>query len=196
MEIEKSVFDLVWTRGFERQANQAQELIFVADGAHWIWDIVAQHFPQAIQIVDWYHACQYLAPVASVAGDTPPERVVWLEQTTAALWDGHLDAVIAACSEHIRPHLKPEEDPAQRAVTYYANNRHRMDYPAYRHQGYMIGSGSMESGCKQLGSERLKIAGARWSSDGARKLAKARAAYLSGDWSCLVSVEQAVPQAS
>jgi hypothetical protein len=188
--------DLVWARGFERQANQAQELVFVADGAHWIWDIVEQHFPQAVQIVDWYHACHYLAPVAQIAGDTPPERLVWLEQTTAALWDGHLDEVIAACSEHIRPHLKPEEDPAQRAATYYSNNRHRMDYPSDRNQGYMIGSGSMERGCKQLGSQRLKSAGARWSPDGARKLAKARAAYLSGDWSRLVSSEQALSQAA
>jgi hypothetical protein len=57
-----------------------------------------------------------------------------------------------------------------------------MDYPSYRDQGLMIGSGSMESGCKQVGLERLKIAGARWSPDGARLLAKARAAYLSRQW--------------
>ena len=188
--------DLVWARGFERQADQAQELIFVADGARWIWDIVERHFPQAVQIVDWYHACQYLAPVAQVAGDTPPERAAWLEQTTADLWKGHLAEVIAACSEHIRPHLNPEDDPAQRAVTYYSNNRHRMDYPAYRDQGYMIGSGSMESGCKQLGSQRLKIAGARWSPDGARKLAKARAAYLSGSWLDITPYRPAFLQAA
>ena len=45
--------------------------------------------------------------------------------------------------------------------------------------GLQIGSGSMESGCKQIALERLKIAGAQWSVDGPRKLAKARAAFLS-----------------
>jgi hypothetical protein len=48
--------------------------------------------------------------------------------------------------------------------------------------GLPIGSGSMDSGGKQIGLERLPIAGARWSEDGARKVAKARAASLSGHW--------------
>lgn len=186
--------DLVWARGFERQADQAQELIFVADGADWIWRIVEQHFPQAVQIVDWYHACQYLAPVAQAAFETDEEQTLWIEQTKAALWEGRLDVVISACQSLVNPNRS--DDPARRAVTYYSNNRHRMDYSTYRHQGYMIGSGSMESGCKQLGSARLKIAGARWSPDGARRLAKARAAYLSGRWPDLTPCPVALPLAA
>ena len=48
---------LVWARAFARPANLAQQLIFSADGARWIWHLVAQHFPDAIQLVDGYHAC-------------------------------------------------------------------------------------------------------------------------------------------
>jgi hypothetical protein len=59
--------DLVWATGFEQQADQALELIFVADGARWIWDLVERLFPHAVQIVDWYHACRYLTLVAQVA---------------------------------------------------------------------------------------------------------------------------------
>lgn len=186
--------DLVWATGFEYQADQAQELIFVADGAEWIWNIVQQHYPQALQIVDWYHACSYLAPVAKVAFQDPHQRDEWMETLKAALWNGDLDAVIAACQQHVRPDLKREDDPAQQAVTYYSNNRQRMDYPTYRAHGYQIGSGTMESGCKRIGLERLKIAGARWSEDGARLVAKARAAYLSGDWDKLNSWHQTLPQ--
>jgi hypothetical protein len=188
--------DLVWATGFAHLADQAEELIFVADGADWIWRIVEQHYPQAVQIVDWYHACQYIAPVAQAAFQDQSEHEAWVERVTDHLWNGELDAVIGACAHHIRPHLKPEDDPAQKAVTYYSNNRQRMNYPAYRAQGYMIGSGSMESGCKQIGSERLKIAGARWSPDGARILAKARAAYLSGDWPTLTPVPLSLPLAA
>jgi len=175
--------DLVWATGFERLADQAQELIFVADGADWIWRIVERHYPQAVQIVDWYHACHYLAQVAEAAFTDPQQRDAWLEHTRTALWEGHLDDVLAACQAWVKPN-RPD-DPAQKAVTYYTNNRQRMDYPAYRAKGYMIGSGSMESGCKQIGLERLKIAGARWTPNGARKVAKARAAYLSGQWHSL-----------
>lgn len=184
--------DLVWATGFDQKADMAKELIFVADGAEWIWRIVEQHYPQAVQIVDWYHACAYIAPIAQAAYSDPQQQTEWIAKVKSALWDGQLDAVIAACLQHVN--CQRDDDPAQQAVTYYQNNRHRMDYARYRQLGYQIGSGSMESGCKQLGLARLKIAGARWSSDGATLVAKARAAYLSGDWDKLNALSGCLPQ--
>ena len=174
---------LLWASGVQRQAQLADELIFLGDGAHWIWDLVDLHFPQAIQIVDWFHACQYLAPVAQFAFTQTEERLSWVEQMKTALWEGQLDTVIAACQKHIVPNR--DKDPAQQAVTYYTNNRHRMDYPAYRANGYHIGSGTIESGVKQIASQRLKVSGARWNLSNARLVAKARAAFLSGQWPLL-----------
>lgn len=183
---------LVWTTGFQQMADVAPELFFVADGAEWIWRIVEQHYPHAVQIVDWYHACAYLAPIAKAAFSDPQQHDDWIEQVKSALWNGQLDEVIAACQQHLN--AQRADDPAQQAVTYYQNNRHRMDYAHYRALGYQIGSGSMESGCKQLGLARLKIAGARWSSQGATLVAKARAAYLSGDWDKLNASSHSLPQ--
>jgi hypothetical protein len=179
--------DLVWATGFEHRADQVEDLVFVTDGAEWIERIIAQHFPHAIQIVDWYHACEYLAPVAVLAGKTDAQQAMWLEARITDLWKGHIHQVIKACEPLIRPPLPPDDDPAQQAVRYFTNQRHRMDYPTYRDRGYPIGSGTMESACKQLGLERLKIAGARWGQDreSARKVAKARAAYLSAQWDYL-----------
>lgn len=174
--------DLVWATGDRLNAANAEELVFVTDAAEWIERIITTHFPQATHIIDWYHACEYLAAVALAAFKDTPHREAWLTQVRTWLWDGHLDDVIQACEQCRQPHLKPEEDPACIAARYFTNHRHQMDYPAYRAQGYHIGSGTMESGCKQIGLERLKIAGARWSHDGARLVAKARAAYLSGRW--------------
>ena len=51
---------LVWATAVQHQVDQAQELIFICDGAAWIWKLVEQYFPQAVQIVDWFHACEYL----------------------------------------------------------------------------------------------------------------------------------------
>jgi hypothetical protein len=175
----------VWTTGFHRHAQLARELVFLGDGSRWIWDIVSACFPHAIQIVDWFHACEYLALVAQIVFRSDEQRHIWVEHVKAALWDGRLDEVIAACQQHINPDR--EDDPAQKAVTYYTNNRHRMDYPTYRAQGYHIGSGTIESGIKQIGSQRMKVAGARWSLNGARKVAKARAAFLSGQWDDLAA---------
>jgi len=176
--------DLVWATGFAHQADQADELVFITDGAEWIERLISQHFPHATQIVDWYHACAYLTPVAALADKTEEQQATWLETVTTALWEGRIDQVIRACERLITPHLKADDDPAQQAVRFFTNQRHRLDYPTYRAQGHPIGSGTMESACKQLGLGRLKLAGARWGEDreSARKVAKARAAYLSGQW--------------
>lgn len=168
--------DLVWARGFEVGAPQADELIFVADGASWIWNIVARHFPNAVQIVDFYHAASYLTAVARAAfGENTPEGKHWLQTHIRQLHDGALSTVVRACKTLAA--RAPEA--VAKARHYFAVNRTRLRYAKFRALGYQIGSGTMESGCKQLGLERLKIAGARWSQPGGRLLAKARAAVLS-----------------
>jgi hypothetical protein len=174
--------DLFWATGVARGAEDAAELIIVGDGAQWIWELVDLHFPNAIQIIDWFHACEYLMPVAKQAFDDKHKQHDWLETTRDALWQGDLETVIKACADHIQPELPAKEDAAQQAVTYYTNNQHRMNYEHYRKQGYQIGSGTIESAVKQIASQRLKVSGARWNLDSARSVAKARAAYLSDQW--------------
>lgn len=169
---------LTWTTGFQRLADQADELIFVADGADWIWRIVEEHFPRAVQIVDWYHALSYVRAVAQAAFTDEPARQVWLKEQQTALWHGQRAKVFHAC----RAHAAVAPEPVKRALTFFAHQRARMRYDQYRAAGYQIGSGTMESGCKQLGQGRLKLAGAQWGERGARLVAKARAAFLSGQW--------------
>ncbi len=171
---------IMWATGVQRDAQLALEVVFLGDGARWIWDLVERHFPHAIQIVDWFHACEYLAPVAKAAFSDPQQQAQWIEQVKTDLWEGRIDEVIAACAQHIVP--QREDDLAQKAVTYYTNNRQRMDYPTYRANGYQIGSGTIESGVKQIAQQRLKVPGARWNLESARLVAKARAAFLSGQW--------------
>lgn len=176
---------LLWATGCQRQAQLAQELIFLGDGAEWIWNLVQEHYPEAVQIVDWFHATEYIAPVAKAAFSTEDQQQAWIEQVRTHLWNGDLDAVTAACKRFTQ-HQRATE-PATKAVTYFTNNRHRMNYPEYRAQGYQIGSGTIESGCKQIVTQRLKVAGAIWDQDNAIKTAKARAALLSGQWDTITS---------
>lgn len=181
----QSFGDLLWATGCQRQAQLADELIFLGDGAEWIWNLVQGHYPEAVQIVDWFHATEYIAPVANAAFADEDKRQAWTKQVRTDLWDGKLQAVIDAfdCfTEHHRA-----QEPALKAVSYFTNNRHRMDYPTYRANGYHIGSGTIESGCKRIVSQRLKVAGAIWDHHNAIKTAKARAALLSGQWTTLAS---------
>lgn len=179
----KELDPLFWGTGVQRNADLAHELIFLGDGAEWIWNLVDRNFPLAVQIIDWFHACEYLMPVAKAAFQDKKLQESWMKNVKESLWWGELDDVIVACQAHLNPRL--EKDPAQKAVTYYKNNRSRMDYPTYRKQGYHIGSGTIESAAKQIGTQRMKVSGAIWNKDSARNVAKARAAYLSGQWDML-----------
>lgn len=172
---------LMYLTGLQRGADQAEELVFVADGAHWIWQLVEEHFPHAVQIVDWYHATEYIWAVAhGVYGEGSDLAQAWADKQMTELWHGKVEAVIAACEKHLNP--ARQKDPAQKAITYFRNNRHRMRYDRFRAQGYQIGSGTIESGCKRVIGARLKQAGMIWSVPGARQVIKARAMLLSGEW--------------
>jgi hypothetical protein len=181
---------LVWGTGCAAQADLVAELVFVCDGAGWIWNLVDFYYPDAVQIVDWYHAADRLKRIAQAALATEQERAAWLEPVTNDLWEGQMGSVLRACEQ-----LAPRCEAAQEAVTYFTNNAHRMKYDQFRAAGYLIGSGTVESGCKQIVTQRLKQPGAQWSVEGAVQTAKARAAWLSGEWDALCTQRAALPLA-
>jgi len=194
LETASDFSQLVWSTGCHRLADLAEEVVFVADGAQWIWRVVTENFPKAVQILDWYHAVEYLTPIAHALFQEKTQRDDWLEEMTAHLWFSRTQQVIDTCLE-LADHPQASEA-AQAAATYYANNIDRMDYVRWRREGYMIGSGTVESGCKQIATMRLKCAGARWTKQGAQLVAKARAAWLGQEWDALVDRYQGVPLAA
>jgi hypothetical protein len=185
---------LLWATGCQRNADLAEELVFVADGAAWIWNLVDFYYPKAVQIVDWHHAEEYLTTLAQTAfGEDAEQSIEWLEGACSDLWEGEVTQVIATCRE-FETHPQAGQA-AHKAITYFSNNEKRMDYARFRQEGYVIGSGTVESGCKQIVTHRLKRSGARWSEEGARATGKARAAWLSGQWDHLSAKRGDLPLA-
>jgi hypothetical protein len=88
---------LVWRTGCRRLADRAKELIFVADGAKWIWNIVDENFPDAVQILDWYHAVEYLTPIAHALFPEKEAQEKWLCEMKTHLWFSRTETVIDAC---------------------------------------------------------------------------------------------------
>ena len=181
---------LMWATGCAAQADLTRELVFVCDGAAWIWNLITTHYPQAMQIVDWYHAADRLHRVAHAAFSQVVPRERWLDQTTTDLWEGRVTKVMQACAT-----LAEHCPDAQDALTYFTNNAARMRYDQYRAAGYLIGSGTVESSCKQIVTQRLKCAGAQWIIPGAVDTAKARAAWLSEAWTPVCTRWSALPLA-
>lgn len=181
---------LLWATGCRLNADFSPELVFLGDGAVWIWNLVRLYYPKALQIVDWFHAEEHLKEVAAAAFTNPEQRATWLEPVTQALWEGQVEEVIRICQMLAATCLK-----AQQAMTYFSNNSERMRYDRFRAAGYMIGSGTIESACKQIVTHRLDLPGAQWEVDGAVHTAKARAVWLSGQWSSLCQRRAALPLA-
>jgi hypothetical protein len=96
-----------------------------------------------VQIVDWYHASEYLPPIAEAAFQPGTQQYhTWLENARSLLWDGQIDKLLLACHQ-----LSSRAPTAvHKAVTYFSNNQKRMDYARFRKLGYFIGSGTVESG--------------------------------------------------
>jgi hypothetical protein len=104
-----------------------------------------------------------------------PQRVGWAQDRLDELWDGKVEAVLAALEPY-----REAGDAVVAALSYYTTHQARMDYATYRARGLQIGSGSVESACKQLVSARLKQAGMIWDAPGAEAVATVRA-WLKGD---------------
>ncbi len=173
---------LLWSSGVDHLAHLAKELIFLADGANWIWNLVTEHFPKAIQILDWFHASEHLMPVAQAAFATAAEQTDCVSAMKQLMWQGKIDQLIGHCHQ-----LACESTAKIIEITanYFENHRERMRYDYFRSQGYQIGSGTIESAAKQIGLMRMKVPGASWNLENARKVAKARSAYLSDSWQSL-----------
>jgi hypothetical protein len=187
--------NLFWATACQRKADLYEELVFVCDGAIWIWKMIERYFPDAVQIVDWYHASEYLPPIAeAVFGKDTAEYSTWLEQARALLWEGQMQALIQDCQRFLR--IPVAQKSAEAAISYFTHNQKRMDYAHFRQQGYFIGSGTVESAGKQIAGLRLKRAGARWTEAGAVATAKARAAWLSDQWDDLAARRANFPLAA
>lgn len=170
--------DHLWQEAARRGVMEAKEVVVIGDGAHWIWNIAEAQFPQATQIVDWYHAREYVWQAASaIWGEQQPQREDWAHRQLDRLWEGKVEQVLVELEQH-----QGAGEGVDEARSYYTTHRGRMEYAAYRARGLQIGSGSVESGCKQLVSARLKGAGMIWEASGAEEVAVVRAWLKRGRW--------------
>jgi hypothetical protein len=180
-------FDLDGIAAQMRQAavalglGAAGNLIAICDGGNGLEEALQRHFwDDLLCILDWYHASQHLHEYAKLLHPRDAAaQAAWAAQAKDVLYERGGTALLA----HLRAQAVPADDEAaegqRKLIGYFAGNEHRTDYPAYRAQGWDIGSGPTEAGCKVVGA-RLKGSGMRWLEEGAAEVAPLRALYQSG----------------
>lgn len=170
---------LLWSEAVRRQVPQAHDTIALGDGAKWIWHLVQEHFSDSWQVVDWYHAKQHLYAAANlVLGEGSPTAAQWVKEMRTPLYQGQIWQVVQGIRD-LAAEYPSQQKALEKEATYFENNKRRMQYLEVRDAGLPIGSGMVESGCKQFGA-RFNGAGMRWSREGAERLIPVRAAILSG----------------
>lgn len=164
----------------ERLSNAPHpEVVFVADGAAWIWKMQQRLYPDAIQILDWAHAVSHAVDCAKVLFDDDTEMITLFKaRIETLLADGHTQQVLDELSECL---TVPGKLTGKKAITdlirYYRNHQDRMSYAEHRAAGRVIGSGIVESSHRHVLQTRMKRAGQHWSPKGAEKMARLRAVY-------------------
>ena len=159
-------------RGFERATRR----VVLGDGAAWIWNLADEYFPNALQIVDRFHAKQHLSDVAkAVYGIGSDMATGWARQRHHELDAGEIEKIIVALALHAR-HC----DAARKCIDYLQTNRARMRYHDFHAQGLCTSTGVVEAGCKVAIGTRLKRAGMHWTLCGANSIIALRCCKLSG----------------
>lgn len=170
-----AAIESIATRDTDTEPAPFAERVVLGDGAPWIWNFADEHVPDAIQIVDVFHAKQHVFDVArALYGKGRDLAAQWGEARRDELDQGRLDLVIAASRRHAS-HC----DEVARKIAYFRINRARMGYPRFREQGLCVSTGVVEGGCKSLIGGRLKRGGMHWSVSGANSIIALRCAVQS-----------------
>jgi hypothetical protein len=175
------IFDLLaaaWRRG----DNAKRLCVFVADGAQWIWNRVPYHFPGAIEVLDFYHACEHVDSAANaIWGEGNTKVKEWKSHARKTLLKpGGQYKILRELADAIRAKDALNDAELQKEFRYLYGHRHRMRYAALEARGLPIGSGEMESSIKQTSVRRLRQAGMKWTRKGAHAIMQLRCATLTG----------------
>jgi hypothetical protein len=171
---------LLRAEAIRRGIASARVVVFLGDGAVWVWKLARINFPQAVCILDYYHACEHLTLLTdALYGEGSAGAKKRYRQWRKALLKDGIAKIIAQAQADLptRPQWRKL---AKKQITYFERNRSRMGYQTFRQAGYFIGSGVVEAGCKTVVGQRLKQSGMLWSRTGACHLLMVRCALLSG----------------
>jgi len=189
----------LYREAIQRGLGQARQVLIIADGAVWIWNLAKDRFPEARQQLDLWHAEEHLWAVAhDLYGRGTPEARTWVEPLLQQVRDDQTAAVIATLAE-LKPRLQEaEQKKLQTQIEYFEHNAHRMKYKeiiaareaveadtATAEQitlaNQPLGSGAIESTCRQYQC-RFKRTGQFWTTVGDEALMCLETFWRNGRW--------------
>lgn len=161
--------------------DQAEVWIGLTDGGNGLEQFIRRNFPRdPVLILDFWHAADHLTELAKLLHpDDEEQRNALVSRWCHTMKHEGGEAIVAALRDYPLPRKKAVQEKHAEVLNYLSSNLHRMDYPGYLANGWMIGSGAVESACKTVVGQRLKQAGMRWREYGTSAMCHLRALFKS-----------------
>ena len=177
----------IYLESLKRNVDKSKRVITIGDGARWIWDQFDLHFPNSIQVIDWYHATEHLYNIASlIYKDDDNEKKDFEKELKDNLYEGNIHNFKKLVISKIEDKKIKEGCNKYKQIevenNYFMKNIEKMQYKDFESKGYPIGSGVIEGACKNLVQIRMKRNGMNWSNEGAHAVLQLRCLYLSDRW--------------
>lgn len=168
-----------------RGLSRAERVLVIADGAVWIWNAVEDRFSEATQRLDLFHANSYLWAVANeIHGANTAAARQWVKPLLRQVRQDKVAQVILSLEELKSRLSESAATAAQQTIDYYRSNQSRMQYVAGEKRGEPVGSGAIESTCRQLQC-RMKRCGQFWSMAGDEALLCLEVFWRNDRWDLL-----------
>ncbi len=173
----------LWLQACRYGLREADEVVFLGDGAPWIRNERHRHFGRATFIIDWYHASEHIWDCGKVLfGEGSKATEKWVEKRESWLWDGRTRKLLNDLQKQQKQHRGRKRKELAGLHGYIRDNEQEMRYDVFRAKGYDIGSGAVEGACKHVVGKRLKQSGMIWNRTGSSAILALRIAWLNAKW--------------
>lgn len=180
---QERLFGFVTEELAARDPRCRKPLVCLMDGQASLWFKKEQSLPRAIGILDIYHVLEYLWKAAHCFHrESSVEAEQFVEKYLEMLLEGHVSCVIGVFRRFLKKLRGSPRKHLESVITYFHNNQQYMRYDEYIAQGYPIGSGVVEGGCRHVVKDRMERSGMRWEVEGAQPLLDLRTIKLNEEW--------------
>jgi hypothetical protein len=174
---------------FSTEIPPSENLIFINDGAKWIWNHIDDFHPNSIQILDFYHCKEHICQFSNDFFPTKQEAVLFSDSICQMLLSEQVDHALKKL-KRLKCLSKAKENKKEKLLQYLENNKKRINYGKFQKLGLLIGSGAIESAQRNVIQKRLKLSGQRWTIKGAQQIANLRVLKKSNRWEKLIKCIQ------
>ena len=172
----------------EYHIDHLRNLVLIGDGAKWIWNWnwADDFYSEAVQILDYFHAAEHLHEFATCYFGDNDQGKNWVSAQKELLLNDKITFVIKNIQNLELSKNTIAETKRKSLIGYFQRNKKRMLYKTFIDQGFLIGSGAIESAHRHVLQRRLKLSGQRWTKDGLQQIANLRVAYESNEWNSVI----------